>query len=112
MQVFYEFNVLACTHFMFFSSWAVELAPTNTLVTPFCCNIQASAISASVSSLSPASAFHFLSCYSSSGVRAECFRKCSFAIRLSAGIPLRYRSVRSPCARGENEMKPMPFSAQ
>lgn len=51
MQVFYEFNVLACTHFMFFSSWAVELAPTNTLVTPFCCNIQASAISASVSSL-------------------------------------------------------------
>ena len=61
MQVFYEFNVLACTHFMFFSSWAVELAPTNTLVTPFCCNIQASAISASVSSLSPASAFHFLS---------------------------------------------------
>lgn len=44
MQVFYEFNVLACTHFMFFSSWAVELAPTNTLVTPFCCNIQASAI--------------------------------------------------------------------
>ena len=78
MQVFYEFNVLACTHFMFFSSWAVELAPTNTLVTPFCCNIQASAISASVSSLSPASAFHFLSCSSSSGVRAECFRKCSF----------------------------------
>ena len=102
MQVFYEFNVLACTHFMFFSSWAVELAPTNTLVTPFCCNIQASAISASVSSLSPASAFHFLSCSSSSGVRAECFRKCSFAIRLSAGIPLRYRSVRSPCARNSS----------
>ena len=75
--------------FMFLASCSGELAPTNTLVTPFCWRIHARAISASVSPRSPASAFHCFNCSINSGVKALCFRKCSFAIRLSDGIPLR-----------------------
>ncbi len=69
---------LACTHFMFFSSCSTELAPTSTLVTPFCFSIHAKAFSARASPSEAASSFHFFSCSRSSGVKALCFRKCSF----------------------------------
>ena len=49
----------------------------------------AKAISAKVSSRSMACAFHRLSRANSSGVRAACFSERSFAMRLSAGMPLR-----------------------
>ena len=75
-------------HFRLASSWAVELAPMSTEVTPSCCKIQRSAASLVVCPFASASAFSFSTKYLISGVRYYDFRKNSFAMRESAGMPL------------------------
>ena len=76
-------------HFRFFSNCSGELAPTSTLVTPFCCKIHPRAISARVLPCASACALRSFKCASNSGVSMLCLRKCSRAMRLSSGIPLR-----------------------
>ena len=93
-----------------FCNCPTELAPINTEVILLSLSNQANAIWANDWFLLCAMSFKATIILIFSSVMCSGFKKAAFEALEFSGIPLRYLSVKSPCAYGEKAMQPIPFS--